>query len=490
MFHWYAEAAVCYVYLCDVPGDCPQLTDELLSRDDHRDFIFTDSVWFTRAWTLQELIAPRHLAFHSANWNRICTLRDVVETISERTSIDVRVLTHDVPILNFPVAVRMSWAAYREASRTEDIAYSLLGIFDVNMPMLYGERDKAFRRLQENIIRTHTDQSIFCWQYASSVLPARETSPPLLASCPEDFEYTENTRLWRQSRPFELTNAGLRLQTNLIYLHDDHYAAVMNARSDRDSVTDMVIPEQYVYALRLLKDPSHHETGITDTYLPADTTACAKCSSGARVDHDTRLYRLDRGRRLLHVDRAWAEKSECESFIISYRNQKEPSETTRHLKDTVAILSGSWLNLEVETAVPSHLWVSLDPKQTSPLSLRRGLKMCIPNEFFALSDRVINPDHIELGKDLISGSIQLIRPGHERLYIVVNILRHFNDVATFDVGLVKHETELPGPTNTLEGLAMKQELRFGNVTYKISQVLSSSSGNTVIFILNEKEDAL
>ena len=363
MFHWYEEAAVCYVYLCDVPGDCPQLTDEFLSRDDHRDFKLTRSVWFTRAWTLQELIAPQHLAFHSADWNRICTLRDVVETISERTSIDVGMLLHKVPISSFPVAVRMSWAARREASRIEDIAYSLLGIFNVNMPMLYGERDKAFLRLQENIIRTNNDQSIFCWLYAGIVESASVTSPPLLAWSPTNFALNEDTSLWRESRPFEMTNAGLRLQTNLIHLHDEHYAAVMNARSDRDVVAGTDVPEQYVYALRLLKDPSHHETGINDTYLPSDLTVCAECLSRARLDQQIRLDSLLPGWcRMLHVDRVLAEKFESQSFIISYRNHKEPSETTGLRKNAVKIISPI-RGTEIEAATPSHLWMPSEKNQ-------------------------------------------------------------------------------------------------------------------------------
>ena len=112
--------------------------------------------------------------------------------------------------------------------------------------------------------------------------------------------------------------------------------------------------------------------------------------------------------------------------------------------------------------------------------------MCIPNEFFAPSDRVINPDHIELGKDLISGFIKLTGNGHWRIYIVVNALRHLNDVVTFDVGLVKHKTELPGPTNTLQGLAMEKELRFDDCIYEISQEVPSSSGNTMTFRLTAK----
>jgi len=67
----------------------------------------------------------------------------------------------------------MYWASKRETTRKEDEAYCLLGLFGVNMPLLYGEGSKAFFRLQQEIIKTADDQSILAW-YVSDQLPLQD----------------------------------------------------------------------------------------------------------------------------------------------------------------------------------------------------------------------------------------------------------------------------------------------------------------------------
>ncbi|KAK3669966.1 hypothetical protein LTR78_010138 [Recurvomyces mirabilis] len=152
MYRWYSLAKVCYVYLADVAAGSGW-EDQLAS-----------SRWFTRAWTLQELLAPRDVHFFDQNWILLGHLKDLVKQVSSITGIDVRLLTHKRGLHTYSIAQRMSWAAKRKATRIEDIAYSLLGIFDVNITMLYGEGPKAFRRLQEEIMRNSTDHSLFAWQ--------------------------------------------------------------------------------------------------------------------------------------------------------------------------------------------------------------------------------------------------------------------------------------------------------------------------------------
>ena len=127
MFRWYAEANVCYLYLQDL--NCPAVSD--LWREN-----FRASTWFTRGWTLQELLAPPELLFHDTDWKRRGSLRDLVEDVSIVTTIGTDVLLHKRPLETVSVATRMSWAADRQTTRIEDKAYSLLGIFDVNMPVL------------------------------------------------------------------------------------------------------------------------------------------------------------------------------------------------------------------------------------------------------------------------------------------------------------------------------------------------------------------
>ncbi|KAI1792716.1 HET-domain-containing protein [Ganoderma leucocontextum] len=152
MYAWYAGADVCYAYLVDVP---PQ--------DDHwvEGSRFRRSVWFTRGWTLQELIAPFEVIFLSQDWNVIGSKRDLVDLVEEITTISADALLRETSLDEFSVARRLSWASKRQTTRVEDQAYSLLGIFDIYMPTLYGEGERAFRRLQEEIMQRIPDQSLF-----------------------------------------------------------------------------------------------------------------------------------------------------------------------------------------------------------------------------------------------------------------------------------------------------------------------------------------
>jgi hypothetical protein len=120
---------------------------------------FRNSKWFTRGWTLQELIAPRIVEFYAADWTEIGTRVSLQDEISIITGIDNRILEGESPdICN--VAERFSWAASRETSRVEDAAYCLLGIFQVHMPLLYGEGENALLRLQEQILKTTDDYTL------------------------------------------------------------------------------------------------------------------------------------------------------------------------------------------------------------------------------------------------------------------------------------------------------------------------------------------
>ncbi|KAF2194687.1 hypothetical protein K469DRAFT_522323, partial [Zopfia rhizophila CBS 207.26] len=119
--------------------------------------------------TLQGLIAPDYVDFHTKEW-KYCGSRDqLAGSLHEVTNIDCRVLAlrssrQRQMLSQFSIATRMSWASKRVTSRPEDIAYCLFGIFDVNMPLLYGDgAQKAFARLQEEILRCSVDRSILAW---------------------------------------------------------------------------------------------------------------------------------------------------------------------------------------------------------------------------------------------------------------------------------------------------------------------------------------
>lgn len=156
MYLWYAGARVCYAYLSDVEDSD---TEDPRAEGSS----FRRSRWFRRGWTLQELIAPRMVLFFSKSWHSLGSKFSLARVIEEITNVDCAVLMHRRLLDDVSIARRMSWASARETSKVEDRAYSLMGIFGVYMPTIYGEGDRAFIRLQMEIIRRSTDQSIFAW---------------------------------------------------------------------------------------------------------------------------------------------------------------------------------------------------------------------------------------------------------------------------------------------------------------------------------------
>ena len=153
MYRWYKAAIVCYAYLADISVS--------VGRTDAPKKKLRESRWFTRGWTLQELLAPKFVTFYDRDWIDVGTKHSLQHLISDATGIDISHLFDPDPA---SAAAKMSWASSRETTRPEDIAYSLLGLFDVNMPLLYGEgATKAFERLQHEIIRSKDDESIFAW---------------------------------------------------------------------------------------------------------------------------------------------------------------------------------------------------------------------------------------------------------------------------------------------------------------------------------------
>jgi hypothetical protein len=144
MFRWYRESAKCYVYLEDVSaGSSPK---NLLA--------FQQSKWFTRGWTLQELLAPRCVEFFSTEGVLLGSKSSLVQEIAEITQIPTEAL-QERALSHFSVEQRMIWARGRETTREEDVAYSLLGIFDIRMSVDYGEgRVNALERLHKRITRS------------------------------------------------------------------------------------------------------------------------------------------------------------------------------------------------------------------------------------------------------------------------------------------------------------------------------------------------
>ncbi|KAH6703057.1 putative vegetative incompatibility protein HET-E-1 [Leptodontidium sp. MPI-SDFR-AT-0119] len=148
MFRWYRDATKCYVYLPDVSRPRSVLAD---NTNESWESSFRKSEWFRRGWTLQELIAPASVDFFCKDRELLGNKVSLERHICEVTGIPARALRGS-RLSDFTVAERMSWTECRETTYKEDKAYSLLGIFDVYMPLIYGEgKDRALARLREEI---------------------------------------------------------------------------------------------------------------------------------------------------------------------------------------------------------------------------------------------------------------------------------------------------------------------------------------------------
>ncbi|WYZ39570.1 hypothetical protein EsH8_III_001484 [Colletotrichum jinshuiense] len=204
MFRWYQAAEVCYAILTDVP---PKDDSTWKSK-------FRTSRWFQRGWTLQELLAPTNLAFYSNDWCVLGTKLQLSTVIGDITGIPARFLLGASNLHEASVAQRMSWAAKRTTKKIEDVAYSLFGIFNVTMPMIYGEGTQAFIRLQKEIMSSTADDSILAW----GLDPTPDASEPpeasanlfggALATSPLAFENSGKV-ICREGRAPTMVQAGV-----------------------------------------------------------------------------------------------------------------------------------------------------------------------------------------------------------------------------------------------------------------------------------------
>ena len=251
MFSWYRNSKQCYAYLADTYFTKITLPDLIgIGADKELPVNFAGSRWFKRAWTLQELLAPRSLhpgrqdgmkfypgrqdgmKFYSNEWLLFGDKISLAESISEITGVPTRYLEGQ-SLQSASISMRMSWAAGRQARRSEDIAYSLLGLFDVNMPLLYGEgKVKAFRRLQEEIMKSSEDETLFAWESAHS-----STSLDVLANDPDDFSEASQLVPFASDvpvPPYAMTHRGLRIWLPLFetqQLNDDDRLTMRPLRS-------------------------------------------------------------------------------------------------------------------------------------------------------------------------------------------------------------------------------------------------------------------
>jgi hypothetical protein len=300
MYRWYQNAEVCYAYLLDVPED-PSDEDPCAA-----DSFFRRSKWFSRGWTLQELLAPWTVVFFNKNWIEIGTKSSLYDTIVSITGIK--------PLANFEeacVAQKMSWASRRETTRLEDMAYCLMGLFGINMPPLYGEGENAFRRLQLEILNKMDDESLFAWkEERGGVWPwivERSGMGGLLARSPTAFRDSGDVQrltYGKERPPFSMTNKGLRIELRLIPLKDinfpkgegphpkdvtDAFLAPLNCK--RESSTNCLA----LYLKRI--DGNNFQRGVRDL-IPWDWDIERTTTQLVHVRNvDTRNSPADRNRR-------------------------------------------------------------------------------------------------------------------------------------------------------------------------------------------------
>lgn len=266
MYEWYRQASVCYVYLADVPS-----TDNIGSPGS----AFRASRWHRRGWTLQELIAPTNVVFLSSDWHPLGTKTTLAALLESITGVDTNILLHKIPLSSVSVARRMWWASSRQTTRVEDEAYALMGIFDVRIPMVYGEGRKAFLLLQEEILKTIPDQSLFAWGPKFSSSPESASAASLLRLIEERMAILD-TPLTSFQRPARSLLAGsprdFRMAKMVTPLSSKHFQDAVWGSSRQQGQPEHT--SMYV--------PSMHGVRISFPFIRYSSTAFSGSTSCAR----------------------------------------------------------------------------------------------------------------------------------------------------------------------------------------------------------------
>jgi hypothetical protein len=246
MYRWYQESRVCYAYLADVPPNAVDHRTGTIGPE------FSKSRWFTRGWTLQELIAPSTVIFLDQKWQEIGTKSSLQRMISEITNIPTDILL-GADLEGASVAQRMSWASKRKTTRVEDLAYCLMGIFGINMPLLYGEGERAFTRLQEEIIKVSDDHSLFAWKSSEKHGGLLATSPAAFFNSSEIIPFIPSSTL---SGAITVNNKGIHLKLHFKTLFQDIGLAILPCTDNGKEVAIYLraLSETKEYFVRTLSD--------------------------------------------------------------------------------------------------------------------------------------------------------------------------------------------------------------------------------------------
>jgi hypothetical protein len=262
MYKFYKNSKVCLAYMADVRRDTSlderSAKDVIIPVEFLKNFGLEKYPTFKRVDGLQELIAPTNVVFYDSDWQVIAKIQEIVKAVGRLTEIPEPVLLFGISeSFSYCVAEKMRWASKRSTTRREDMAYCLLGLFDINMPLLYGEGDRAFERLQEEILKRSDDLSLFLWQddedseYVHRGLLARSPaefskfsvswrSVDVAWTLPNDFHH----KTWiTPKHPCWITNIGVQLRICLL----EARSFWKSANSHADCFFDNPKDDEYVF---------------------------------------------------------------------------------------------------------------------------------------------------------------------------------------------------------------------------------------------------
>ncbi|PQM43883.1 hypothetical protein VE01_10779 [Pseudogymnoascus verrucosus] len=486
MFQWYRQAAVCYVYLNDMHITTPAF--EVYSQ-------LLGSRWFKRGWTLQELIASDLRVVFSSTWVKIglsskerlelpkfrikesfyAQIPDITQHLCHITGIPIDILQGD-SLEQTSIAQRMSWAAYRETTRVEDEAYCLLGIFDVNMPLLYGEGRRAFLRLQEEILKSSDDQSIL-----AHISPTLEAPVGLLAQSPAFFalagDIGKSDRSWTTSEDaVALTKQGLKIYSTICPLSSGSAClAILDCTVGRSSVARPAIYlerqegskdcyQRYSHRFLLILSPQRPGLGCHMIWRPTmlDISINAlleqinfdqaykktihipfKCADNTLIRLPTvRVEEIDKRLVLLSVEpkNSWDHDTKTVQLSSGVRTS-EGTQAVFHIQD-----KGSGLNLDLLVGFDpkefdeekSRIWAAWclliplgadrishrQPKSTNTLSEARKNNIC--SDSLSLRQTKAQQSVVDLGcsfQYLVQASIEAIKfLGRQEVILQVRLL--------------------------------------------------------------------
>ncbi|KAK4079789.1 hypothetical protein Trihar35433_894 [Trichoderma harzianum] len=318
MFRWYQRASICYAFLSDVPSD-----DNFRQKGSK----FQRSRWFQRGWTLQELLAPKTMRFYGAiptsdtysrqavvdtnlvqEWRLLGNKGNMSTAIASITGIPRHYLLGIAALHTASVAQRMSWAAHRDTKRKEDLAYCLLGIFNITMPMIYGEGgEQAFFRLQEQIMKVTGDDSILAWGLEtndSSVNNTNNTTTGrVVAKGPTDFAHSGNIirrdQALKYTSSIDMTGGCIRAHLPLHTTPTGQIVGLLNCGPGNNS--------QQVVGIPLIElsvgssDEYARPRGCNSSLYP--TTTAATEPKPIRIKHDSQEnVPLDLGGPFFHYE--------------------------------------------------------------------------------------------------------------------------------------------------------------------------------------------